>query len=91
MQQSSVKLEERKIPCSSWWCCCHLSLLLRGTLMQPKRLLLAAKWTADVGRRSQAGCRDNCLFSINKACDLMERRERGRQGERRVLRMRTKS
>jgi hypothetical protein len=43
--------------------------------MQPKRLLLAAKWTADVGRRSQAGCRGNCLFSINKACDLMERRE----------------
>jgi hypothetical protein len=43
--------------------------------MQPKRLLLAAKWTADVGTRSQAGCRGNCLFSINKACDLMERRE----------------
>lgn len=41
--QSSVKVLEWKIPCSSWWCCCHLSLLLRGTLMQPKRLLLAAK------------------------------------------------
>ena len=41
--QSSVKVQEWKIPCSSWWCCCHLSLLLRGTLMQPKRLLLAAK------------------------------------------------
>uniref|UniRef100_A0A0A9BTM1 Uncharacterized protein n=1 Tax=Arundo donax TaxID=35708 RepID=A0A0A9BTM1_ARUDO len=39
--------------CSSWWCCCHFSLFLRGTLMQLKRLLVAAKWTVDVGR-SQA-------------------------------------
>jgi hypothetical protein len=43
-EEAQEETKNEDVPCSSWWCCCHLSLFLRGTLMQPNKLLVAAKW-----------------------------------------------